>query len=692
PSIPPPPPMIEAPTVQGPSIAANVPAAPPTPAPSPSAAPDVLAPVVPKIEAKPVEVAQEAPKADVAPAPAPVKGQATRLVVKGGSQSCLVFISPDGVTSKPDLFIFFHGYQADYGKDVDTKQKRPKKMALYKSGADVAEEAMAFATGKNLIAILPQGNIGRKDERGGHMKALAGGLAPFVTSVLANIAKELGVPALEPGNIGLAGHSAGGYEGIHQAMGSDEKMGDLADNITDVTLMDSAYNGVHFEDTRDWLFGGPPGKNLRIIGQAVQMAKNRDGGHRKHFAFDKLARYADKRGFTVKELPEGEKRDTSTVIQHTQIINPAGEVQGDVLVLLSSRKGGQGHHDIRDDVMDDAILSIGEGAAGNASFDQDRTSGQPAPAPTPQQPQPAQAQDEGLVQHGQEQPQQEGGGDDDGSGNPVPTPQHVDGADEGSKEPVQAPPIPNVQPPPAPKAEGRGDLKFPSGSKVADRLYGPEGVAAVEKLHRENTVKVKGKDVHIYLDDEQWAFKQRCYAACVARLGDQLYGGVSPGELTNVSSGKMRHKAASQLDTMIAAFRNDPNRPPDEDLKPGSAYRPPEEDFNLWDMGFNNIYLWKIIDWAKKNSPKDPWGDKVLKKAVQLIGERKAPPGGSNHSNGTAIDLKLKYKGTWRGNKYDDQAAWEASYAYKWLLKRCKDFQFKNYSKECWHYDYKGPH
>ena len=596
-------------------------------------------------------------------------------------------------TAKPDLFIFFHGYQADYGKDVDEKQQRPKNMKLYKSGADVAEEAMQYATGKNLIALLPQGNIGRNDERGGHMKALEGGLAPFVTSALANIAKELGVQALEAGNIGLAGHSAGGYEGIHQAMGSDKKMGDLADNITDVTLMDSAYSGVHFEDTRDWIFGGPPGKNLRIIGQAVQMAKNRDGGHRPYFAFDKLARYADKRGFTVKELPEGEKRDTSTVIQHTQIINAEGQVQGDVLVLMSSRRGGQGHHDIRDDVMDDAILSIGEGAAGNAAFDQDRVAQAKQQQP---QAQPAQAEDDGLVQQGQQQQQTEGGGgggdaDDAAGGNPVPIPQHVDGADDGSKEPVQAPPIPNVTPPPpAPKAEGRGDLKFPSGTKVADRLYGPDGIAAVEKLHRENTVKVKGKDVHIYLDDEQWAFKQRCYAACVAKLGDQLFGGVPADELGSVGSGKLRKPAVPKLNGMIAAFRADPNRPADEDLKPGSAYRPPEEDFNLWDLGFNNIYLWKIIDWAKKNSPDDPWGDKVLKKAVEIIGKRKAPPGGSNHSNGAAIDLTLKYKGSWRGNKYDDQDAWKASYADKWLKKHSQDYDFHNYKNECWHYNYKG--
>jgi D-alanyl-D-alanine dipeptidase len=153
----------------------------------------------------------------------------------------------------------------------------------------------------------------------------------------------------------------------------------------------------------------------------------------------------------------------------------------------------------------------------------------------------------------------------------------------------------------------------------------------------------------------------------------------------------MRHKAIPKLQQMIAAFRNDPGRPADEDLKAGSLYRNPAEDFHLWDMGFNNIYLWDAIKWAKKHSPNDPWGDKVVENTVIEIGHRKAPPGGSNHSNGTAVDLTLKRGGEWHGNSYKNQKEWEASYAYKWLLANCKEFEFKNYKRECWHYDYKGP-
>jgi len=462
---------------------------------------------------------------------------------------------------------------------------------------------------------------------------------------------------------------------MHAAMGDAKKMGSLADNITDVTLIDAAYSsGQHYADARDWLFTGSPGKNIRIIAGKAQMKESRDNGHRLYFAYNKLKSYATKHGFTLKELPEGEKRDSATVVQHTQVIDANGAVHGDVLVLFSKND----HHGMRDDVLDDAMLSVGEGEAGNASFDQDRLH------PQAQQQAPAQQQEP------QQQQQQESAPDEDKAGpNPVPKPQHVDGADEGSTEPLQPAPVEQVAPPP-PAPEGRGDLKFPQGNKTADRLYGPEGVARVEKLHRDSVNNVKGKDIAIHLTDEQWAFKQRVYAACVSGIKHQLYGGVAEKDLTDYAGGQMRKQAVPKLKEMIAAFKSDPNRPADEDLKAGSLYRPPEVDFHLWDMGFNNIYLWKAQKWAKKHAPKDPWGDKVLKWTVDMIGDRKAPPGGSNHSNGTAVDLKLKSNGDWHGNKYENQKAWEASYAYKWLLKHCKDYEFKNYSNECWHYDYKG--
>jgi hypothetical protein len=51
-------------------------------------------------------------------------------------------------------------------------------------------------------------------------------------------------------------------------------------------------------------------------------------------------------------------------LQHSQVLNAAGQVQCDILVLRSDL----GHHEIRDNVMDDAIDSIGQRAAGSDKF------------------------------------------------------------------------------------------------------------------------------------------------------------------------------------------------------------------------------------------------------------------------------------------------------------------------------------
>ncbi|MBZ0232454.1 MAG: D-alanyl-D-alanine carboxypeptidase family protein, partial [Deltaproteobacteria bacterium] len=283
---------------------------------------------------------------------------------EAGFQKCLVFVSAGDLTATPDVFLFFHGHGAQYG--VDEAQEGKKGSA---SGSDVAGEAMQQARGKNTIAILPQGVVGgsvKKDKgpnkrtrEGGHMKALAAGLPTFLGSIMNAVAVDLNMATLAPGNISIAGHSAGGYQGVHDAL---EGAGALLDQITDITLMDSSYSTAHFSDAADWMFQGAPGKSLRIIGSPDQIKK---GTHAGYFGKSKIESRAKKAGFEVEHLSvKGDERDNKTkAVQHTQL-KKDGAIHGDILILSSRR----GHHDIRDDVMDDAILSIGEGAAGNADF------------------------------------------------------------------------------------------------------------------------------------------------------------------------------------------------------------------------------------------------------------------------------------------------------------------------------------
>jgi hypothetical protein len=79
---------------------------------------------------------------------------------------------------------------------------------------------------------------------------------------------------------------------------------------------------------------------------------------------------AKKHGMTMKPIlpysatSTDDRGNHTRVLQHTQVINGNGDVQCDILVMQSDL----GHHEIRDNVMDDAIDSIGKGAAGSDEF------------------------------------------------------------------------------------------------------------------------------------------------------------------------------------------------------------------------------------------------------------------------------------------------------------------------------------
>ena len=281
------------------------------------------------------------------------------------AQQCQVYVSPGGVTATPDIFLFFHGHRAQY--NIDDKQTKKGEI----SGLDVAADAMTHARGKNVIAILPQGKLGgsnradRKQE-GGYMPALQAGLPSFLSSVLGPLAKDLQMPSLTPRHISLAGHSAGGYMGIHDALSG---AGDLADEITDVTLMDTGYSERHFNDTAKWMYSGGPGKSVRIIGSRKQIEETRL--HAGAFGKSALATSAKKHSCTATQLSvDGDQRDKDTkVTQHTRIMKD-GAVQCDVLIMMFDKyhDAGRDHAPLRDRLMDDSILSIGEGSAGNDDF------------------------------------------------------------------------------------------------------------------------------------------------------------------------------------------------------------------------------------------------------------------------------------------------------------------------------------
>jgi hypothetical protein len=159
--------------------------------------------------------------------------------------------------------------------------------------------------------------------------------------------------------------------------------------------MDASYGTSHFKDALGWIFTKTPGKTIRIVQSLDQMLRSH---HKvddpadpetdpkkkkkidqvgppnwpKHFSETALAAAAKEHGMTTTELVKYSKKvanpedrgNKTGVVQHTQVINAKNEVQCDILVLQSDL----GHHEIRDNVMDDAINSIGKGAAGADEF------------------------------------------------------------------------------------------------------------------------------------------------------------------------------------------------------------------------------------------------------------------------------------------------------------------------------------
>ncbi|HZJ68051.1 MAG TPA: hypothetical protein VFD36_31325, partial [Kofleriaceae bacterium] len=318
---------------------------------------------------------------------------ANAFVVNVDGQYVQVYVSPDGIDASPDVFMFFHGQVANLKIDPNMKDQGSDNV----SGNDTAGAAMAKGKEKNTIALLPQGFRGGGGTAGGRMDAIIKyGLAKFLDDVLAAANVQIGVPGtLTPKHISLAGHSAGGHKGIHESLSNTGK---YADTITDITLMDTSYADEHFKEARDWMFTGSPNKTIRII-QGTGQLKNdiyekqddlpeTDPNHKKpvyqgHAHWSRV--FSDGAldtamkahpDMTIKHITTfdfqkdksygaGEDRGNLTeMVQHTQILNSKGEVQCDILVLHSNL----GHHEIRDSTMDDAINSIGQGAAGSDQF------------------------------------------------------------------------------------------------------------------------------------------------------------------------------------------------------------------------------------------------------------------------------------------------------------------------------------
>lgn len=604
----------------------------------------------------------------------------------GATQQVLVYVAAGQLTLAPDVFVFFHGQWANYG--IDPKQladrkaaeqariarekadpsKDPKKIkgdetaAYVESGRDSSAEAMQHAQGKNVIAILPQGVMGGAGSTGGHMAVLTakgGGLPVLIDSIMAALQKDLHGDRMKPGRISIAGHSAGGYMGVHEALAS---AGEDRDTITDVTLMDAEYHGAQFENASAWLLQGKGGKSFRIVASPGQL---KTGLHLPYFGPDTLRKHAEAKGFSVVDKggagePRGPK---TTVVYHAQIMK-GSELHADVLILTTQ----MGHHEIRDNAMDDAILNIGQGGQGGGDTF-------------------------GTILHGDAHGAAAGGADKSPQTDaPVKPAERHPGAEPDHHEDAAMAPQHNPDPKaPETPAAPPDRVKVPSNT-ASRALYAAGGV-----LHVSHLTRGKGNT----LDDQQFDFKQRVYlAATQARMQEVIYGGLADEDLAPISgfpvpeTQRYRKIIMPALVGLLSAMDADGKAGKEvggksaKDYKGvgvASGYRGPKEEIGLWDRYFQK-YLAKTVHQREETG--DPYGDEAVKVMVRYIGRRKAAPGHSNHSNGTAVDVWALSKTHEISNQFDDQKAWYASWHYAWLQANASRFNFRNYPAEAWHWEY----
>jgi hypothetical protein len=671
---------------------------PATPSPSPT-------PEAPKPTPKPEAHAAETGSGHLPP-PLDHMGKFVYEVSAGGAtQQVLVYVAAGQLTLTPDVFVFLHGQWANYG--IDPKQlaarkaaeqariaretadpnRDPKKKvhgdetdAYVESGRDSSAEAMQHAQGKNVISILPQGVMGGGGSTGGHMGVLTakgGGLPALVDAVMTHLQTELHGDKLKPGRISLAGHSAGGYMGVHEALAN---AGDLRDAITDVTLMDAEYNGAQFADSSAWLLQGKHGKSFRIVASPGQL---KTGRHLEHFGPAGLKKHAEAAGYTVVDKGGvGDARGPSTVVVYHAQVMKGSDVHADVLILNNDME----HHHIRDNVMDDAILNIGQGAHGGGDTFGTMNHGVPAggatgkPAPSDAAPASGKPASTADVKPAA------------AASKPTPKPTAAAAPSQHHDDSAHAPQHnPDPKAPETPGAPPRIAVPSNSASKA---IYDSGGA-----LHVSHLTHGKGNA----LNEEEFEFKKRVYQAAIdARMTQKIFGGLADEDLGTITGVPMpepqRYRKIlmpslmSLLSAMDAAAKagtpaGAKKIPPTDYKGIGvvSGYRGPKEEIALWDRYFQGY----LVDTAHaREATHEPFGNKARDLMVNYIASRKAAPGHSNHSNGTAVDLWALSKTHEIHNAYGNQVAWRASWHYAWLLEHAASFNFRNYDKEAWHWEY----
>ncbi len=199
---------------------------------------------------------------------------------------------------------------------------------------------------------------------------------------------------------------------------------------------------------------------------------------------------------------------------------------------------------------------------------------------------------------------------------------------------------------------------------------------------------------------EQTTFKRAVYNAQMAnsKRAKSFSPGVPAADLEKVEGGHRLHKdAAPDARNLLAKAREDLKAEQDAQgelamkvtsIGVGSSYRDPQEDFKIWDGLFQQYYG----ETQKKRDDMEggEHGPKAIAYTAGYISGKKAVPGFSNHTTGTALDFVTKEGKDSLGANTSQNDRWKKAWLHIWLVKNAATYNFHPLATEAFHWNHEA--
>ncbi len=195
------------------------------------------------------------------------------------------------------------------------------------------------------------------------------------------------------------------------------------------------------------------------------------------------------------------------------------------------------------------------------------------------------------------------------------------------------------------------------------------------------------------------AFKQAVLERQISNArasGRQYYAPVPASELEALESGhRMRTEASRACRALLSAARLalqeakaalDAKAIATSAIGVGSSYRDYDYDKGLWDRYYPDYYA--ATQASRDAAAGGPHGPAAVAILARYISPRKAAPGFSNHSNGTAVDFTTTVDGVLHTDK-TARDKWRETWLHAWLVLNAGTHHFHALASEEWHWDYR---